>query len=59
MRQYLQLNDFGFDADGLERRRSYHPVFGTSDDPFRDSRSSLIRRKLPFRWPSRAPAKSV
>ena len=55
MRQYLQLNDFGIDADGLEPRRSYHPVFGTPDDPFQDSRSSLIRRKLPFRWPSRAP----
>ena len=51
MRQYLQLNDFGIDADGLEPRRSYHPVFGTPDDPFQDTRASLIRRKLPFRWP--------
>ena len=55
MRQYLQLNDFGIDADGLERRRSYHPVFGTPDDPFADSRSSLIRRKLPFRCPRLRP----
>ena len=55
MRQYLQLNDFGIEADGLERRRSYHPVFGTPDDPFQDSRSSLIQRKLPFRWLSQAP----
>ena len=59
MRQYLQLNDFGIDVEGLPRRRSYHPVFGTPDDPFVDSRSSLIRRRLPFRWPSRATAKSV
>jgi hypothetical protein len=58
MRQYLQLNDFGIDVDGLERRRSYHPLFGTSDDPFQDSRTSLLQRKLPFRWPSRTPAAS-
>jgi radical SAM superfamily enzyme YgiQ (UPF0313 family) len=55
MRQYLQLNDFGIEADGLERRRSYHPVFGTPDDPFQDSRSSLIERKLPFRGTPQAP----
>ena len=48
MRQYLQLNDFGIDVDGLPHRRTYHPIFGTADDPFVDSRSSLIRRKLPF-----------
>jgi radical SAM superfamily enzyme YgiQ (UPF0313 family) len=51
MRQYLQLNDFGIEIAGLPRKPSYHPVFGTSDDPFADTRSSLIRRKLPFRWP--------
>jgi len=49
MRQYLQLNDFGFDAEDRGGRQTYHPVFGTSDDPFRDSRSSLMRRRLPFR----------
>jgi radical SAM superfamily enzyme YgiQ (UPF0313 family) len=58
MRQYLQLNDFGIEVEGLERRRRYHPLFGTSDDPFRDSCSSLIQRQLPFRWPSRTPAAS-
>jgi radical SAM superfamily enzyme YgiQ (UPF0313 family) len=46
MRQYLQLNDFGIVADALPRRSAYHPVFGTSDDPFTDTRTSLIRRKL-------------
>lgn len=48
MRHYLKLNDFGLDLDGHPRRQTYHPVFGTADDPFDDTRSSLIRRRLPF-----------
>jgi anaerobic magnesium-protoporphyrin IX monomethyl ester cyclase len=59
MRQYLQLNDFGFEADGLDRGRPYHPLFGTAEDPFDDSRASLIRRRLPFRWRSPGPAASA
>jgi radical SAM superfamily enzyme YgiQ (UPF0313 family) len=45
MRQYLQLNDFG-----LDRRRgsNYHPVFGRGEDPFDDTRTSLIRRDTTF-----------
>jgi hypothetical protein len=51
MRHFTQLNDFGIEADGSEARRTYHPVFGTRDDPFRDSRASILRRRLPFHWP--------
>jgi hypothetical protein len=53
MRHFTQLNDFGIEADGLAARRTYHPVFGTRDDPFRDSRASILRRRLPFHWPGR------
>ncbi len=53
MRHFTQLNDFGIETDGREVRSAYHPVFGTQDDPFRDSRASILRRRLPFRWPGR------
>lgn len=46
MRQYLQLNDFGIESDRLPPRRTYHPVFASADDPFADTRTSLIKRKL-------------
>jgi hypothetical protein len=49
MRHFLQLNDFGLNGDGMGRRVPYHPVFGTADDPFADSRASILRRRLPFR----------
>ena len=49
MRQFLQLNDFGLPAPGPTRRPSYHPVFGPGNDPFDDSRASMLRRKLPFK----------
>lgn len=48
MRQYLQLNDFGLDGAGAGRRQTYHPVYASPDDPFQDTRRSLLRRKLPF-----------
>ncbi len=48
MRQYMQLNDFGLPLDGIARSRNYHPVFGSGDDPFRDTRRSLIRRRIPL-----------
>jgi len=53
MRHFTQLNDFGIEVDGLEARHAYHPVFGTRDDPFRDSRASILQRRLPFHWPGR------
>ena len=46
MRQYLQLNDFGIEAGAPAPGGCYHPVFGTSEDPFVDTRTSLIRRRL-------------
>ena len=45
MRQYLQLNNFGLRRpDGAGDR--FHPVFGTREEPFADTRSSLLRREL-------------
>ncbi len=48
MRHFLQLNDFGIQIPGRERAEPYHPVFGTAEDPYRDTRWSLLRRRLPF-----------
>jgi hypothetical protein len=45
MRHFMQLNDFGLTLAG-ESPRSYHPVLGTDDDPFTDSRLSLLRRRI-------------
>ena len=50
MRHFMQLNDFGIEVPGLERTDSYHPVYGTSDDPFRDTRRSLLKKRLRFEW---------
>src|SRR6201993_2244093 len=50
MRHFMQLNDFKIDVPGLERTDSYHPLFGTSDDPFRDTRRSLLKRRVRFDW---------
>jgi hypothetical protein len=45
MRHFLQLNDFKIDVPGRQRT-TYHPTFGTKEDPFTDTRWSLIRRRL-------------
>jgi radical SAM superfamily enzyme YgiQ (UPF0313 family) len=50
MRHFMQLNDFGIEVPGLERTDTYHPVYGTSDDPFRDTRRSLLKKRLRFDW---------
>jgi radical SAM superfamily enzyme YgiQ (UPF0313 family) len=50
MRHFMQLNDFGIEVPGLKRTDSYHPVYGTSDDPFRDTRRSLLKERLRFDW---------
>jgi anaerobic magnesium-protoporphyrin IX monomethyl ester cyclase len=50
MRHFMQLNDFGIEVPGLERTDSYHPVYGTSEDPFRDTRRSLLKKRLRFNW---------
>jgi hypothetical protein len=50
MRHFMQLNDFGIEVPGLERTDTYHPVYGTSDDPFRDTRRSLLKKRLQFDW---------
>lgn len=45
MRHYLQLNDFGI-RRGPDAGPSFHPVFGNGDEPFDDTRRSLLRRRL-------------
>jgi len=50
MRHFLQLNDFGIRIPGLKRAETYHPIYGTSDDPFDDTRWSLLKRRLGFAW---------
>jgi hypothetical protein len=50
MRHFMQLNNFNIEVPGLERTDSYHPVFGTADDPFAETRWSLLKRRLSFAW---------
>ena len=50
MRHFMKLNDFGIKIPGRERDYSYHPVYGTSEDPFQDTRWSLLRKRLNFAW---------
>jgi len=47
LRQYLKLNDFGLDDVGGVGSRSYHPVFGSRDDPMADTRKAILNRPLP------------
>jgi radical SAM superfamily enzyme YgiQ (UPF0313 family) len=46
MRHFLKLNDFGIDMPKARRGPTYHPVFGNQEDPFEDTRFSLLKRKL-------------
>jgi hypothetical protein len=43
MRQFLQLNNFGIEMKDHPNGRIYHPVLGTEEDPFKDTRRSLLR----------------
>ena len=56
MRQFLQLNDFGIEIPGRQRTENYHPVFSSTDDPYRDTRWSLLKQRLPFPWRKRLAA---
>ncbi len=53
MRQFLQLNDFGIEIPGRQRADAYHPVYGSNADPYRDTRWSLLKQRLPFPWRKR------
>ena len=46
MRHYTNLNDFGLEIQGRTGGDSYHPIFGTQEDPFTDTRRSLLRKRL-------------
>jgi len=48
LRQYLQLNDFGIEIPDIPKKPSYHPIFGSDEDPMLDRRWSLVRKRLPF-----------
>jgi len=50
LRHFLQLNDFKIQVPGLERKETYHPIYGTSEDPFLDTRWSLLKKRLKFSW---------
>jgi anaerobic magnesium-protoporphyrin IX monomethyl ester cyclase len=53
MRQFLQLNDFGIQIPGRQRDDAYHPVYGSHEDPYHDTRWSLLKQRLPFPWRKR------
>ena len=36
------------DIPGYEREHTYHPVFGTEEDPYRETARSILRKKLSF-----------
>jgi hypothetical protein len=50
MKHFMQLNNFHIEVPGLERTDSYHPVFGTADDPFAETTWSLLKKRLSFAW---------
>jgi len=56
MRQFLQLNDFGIEIPGRQRADTYHPVYGSHADPYRDTRWTLLKQRLPFQWRKRLTA---
>jgi radical SAM superfamily enzyme YgiQ (UPF0313 family) len=53
MRHFLQLNDFGIEIPGRQRTETYHPVYGDNTEPYRDTRWSLLKKRLPFPWRKR------
>jgi radical SAM superfamily enzyme YgiQ (UPF0313 family) len=53
MRHFLQLNDFGIEIPGRQRIETYHPIYGSNEDPYRDTRWSMLKRRLPFPWRKR------
>lgn len=53
MRHFLQLNDFGIEIPGRQRVETYHPIYGSNEDPYRDTRWSMLKRRLPFPWRKR------
>jgi radical SAM superfamily enzyme YgiQ (UPF0313 family) len=48
MRQFLRLNELGTAITGRTREAPYHPVFGSDQDPFGESRRSMLGRRLPM-----------
>ncbi|MGP8174386.1 MAG: B12-binding domain-containing radical SAM protein [Terracidiphilus sp.] len=53
MRHFLQLNDFGIEIPCRQRIETYHPIYGSNEDPYRDTRWSMLKRRLPFPWRKR------
>jgi hypothetical protein len=48
MRHFVQLNDFGIRIPRRERAGVYHPIYGTAEEPYWDTRWSLLKKRLPF-----------
>jgi radical SAM superfamily enzyme YgiQ (UPF0313 family) len=59
MRHFLQLNDFKINIPNLARNNVYHPLYGTTDDPYQDTRWSLLKKRLPFPWRKRLAERTV
>ncbi|MCL4488897.1 MAG: B12-binding domain-containing radical SAM protein [Chloroflexi bacterium] len=48
MRHFLQLNDLGIRIPGRKRAYTYHPLYGTAEDPYQDTRWTLLKKRLPL-----------
>jgi anaerobic magnesium-protoporphyrin IX monomethyl ester cyclase len=46
MRQFLKLNDFKIPINKEADNYTYHPVFGNQQDPYQDTRISILKKKL-------------
>jgi radical SAM superfamily enzyme YgiQ (UPF0313 family) len=46
MRHFLTLNDFKLPVNEEAGRQSYHPVFGNQQDPYKDTRISILKNKI-------------
>jgi hypothetical protein len=46
MRHYLKLNDFRIPLDDQPEKYKYHPLFGTHQDPYQDTRRTILKQRL-------------
>jgi radical SAM superfamily enzyme YgiQ (UPF0313 family) len=46
MRHYLTLNDFKLPINEEAGRYTYHPVFGNQQDPYKDTRVSILKNRM-------------
>jgi anaerobic magnesium-protoporphyrin IX monomethyl ester cyclase len=46
MRHFLKLNDFQIPMQDQSGKYKYHPVFGNHQDPYEDTRRSILKQRL-------------